>query len=318
MKPGNNHHFDGSPYVAFERDTWAALRAGTPLTLSDEDLTELQGVNERVSLDEVVEVYLPLSRLLNLHVAASQELFRATGIFLGHLVEKVPFVIGMVGSVAVGKSTTARILQALLRRWPNTPKVDLVTTDGFLYPNAVLEEKGLMDRKGFPESFDREALIQFLHKVKAGVSGVTAPVYSHITYDIVPGGIVEVDRPDILIIEGLNLLQTGAPPGKKPRIFASDFIDFSIYVDAQVPSLKSWYIDRFLTLRDTTFRRPESYFRRYADLSNADAVATASDIWERINGKNLDENIRPTRTRADLILQKAEDHTVNKVFLKKI
>jgi len=317
MKPANNH-FDGSPYIAFERDTWAALRAGTPLTLSDDDLKELQGVNERISLNEVVEVYLPLSRLLNLHVAASQELFRATGTFLGHLANKVPFVIGIVGSVAVGKSTTARILQALLRRWPNTPKVDLVTTDGFLYPNAVLEEKGLMERKGFPESFDREALIQFLHKVKAGVPDVTAPVYSHLTYDIVPGRTVDVERPDILIIEGLNLLQTGTVPGKKARIFVSDFIDFSIYVDAQVSSLKHWYVNRFLTLRDTAFRRPESYFRRYAGLSNEDAVATASDIWDRINGRNLDENIRPTRTRADLILQKAEDHAVNKVFLKKI
>jgi len=322
MKPNashnHNNHWDGSPYIAFGRDEWAALRAETPLTLSPDDLRELRGVNEHVLMEEVVEIYLPLSRLLNLHIGAKQELFRATATFLGHLSVKVPFVIAMVGSVAAGKSTMARVLQALLRRWPNTPKVDLVTTDGFLFPNAVLEERGLMERKGFPESYDREAMIQFLHRVKSGVPRVTAPVYSHFAYDILPDETVEVDRPDILIIEGLNLLQTSTDPIAKARIFASDFFDFSIHVDAQVPALKSWYVDRFLTLRDTTFRDANSYFHRYAAARDDEARVIASGIWDRINGRNLEENIRPTRTRADLILQKSEDHSISRVLLKKI
>lgn len=310
--------WDVSPYTAFDREGWADLRAGTPLTLSDKDLAELKGVNERLSMDEVVEIYLPLSRLLNLHVGAKQELFRATATFLGHLAAKVPFVIAMAGSVAVGKSTTARILQALLSRWPNTPKVDLVTTDGFLYPNAVLQERGLMERKGFPESYDQEAMIQFLYKVKAGEPRVTAPVYSHLAYDIVPTKTVRVDRPDILIIEGLNLLQPSPTAISRGRNFASDFFDFSIYVDAPPTILKKWYVDRFLTLRDTTFQDEHSYFHRYAGLSNDEAKATASGIWEQINGRNLQENISPTRTRADLILEKSDDHLISQVFLRKI
>lgn len=314
----HNAHWDVSPFSAFDRADWAELRAGTPLTLSPRDVAELRGVNESVNIDEVVEVYLPLSRLLNLYAGAKQELFRASNTFLGHLATKVPFVIAMVGSVAVGKSTTARILQALLSRWPDHPKVDLVTTDGFLYPNAELKKRGLMERKGFPESYDQAAMIRFLHKVKSGQPKVEAPVYSHMAYDILPDQFVTVDQPDILIIEGLNLLQTRGGDKAPYRIFASDYFDFSLYVDAQPAAVKNWYIERFLTLRDTAFQNPGSYFHRYADLDDDQARATATDIWDRINGRNLEENIRPTRTRADLILQKGDDHAVQKVFLRKI
>jgi type I pantothenate kinase len=309
-----------SPYVSFSHKEWGARRAGTPLTLTEGDLQQLRGLNEQVSMDEVVEIYLPLSRLLNLYVAATQDLYRATATFLGNPAAKVPYVVGMAGSVAVGKSTTARILRALLARWPNHPVVDLVTTDGFLYPNAVLEERELMRRKGFPESYDLRRLIRFVSEVKAGVPRVLAPVYSHLTYDIIPEQHQVVDQPDIVIIEGLNVLQTGEtnPGPRQPRVFVSDFFDFTIYVDAEEAHVRQWYIDRFLALRHTAFRDPASYFHRYAGLSDAEAVARSTAIWEEINEPNLMENILPTRERAHLILEKGPDHSVRGVRLRKI
>jgi type I pantothenate kinase len=307
-----------TPYVTFSRAEWARLRAATPLTLTDADLKTLRGLNEYVSLDEVADVYLPLSRLLNLYVAAAQGLHHVTDLFLGKPARPVPYIVGVAGSVAVGKSTFARILCALLARWPNHPQVDLVTTDGFLYPNAVLEERGLMNRKGFPESYDLRRLTRFMAELKSGAAEVAAPVYSHLTYDIVPGEETVVRQPDIVLVEGLNVLQT--PDGARRRSirsFVSDFFDFSIYLDADEHDVEEWYVARFLTLRDTAFRDPRSYFRRYADLSTADARATARRIWCDINGVNLRENIGPTRDRARLILRKGPDHSVQQIRLRK-
>lgn len=301
-----------SPYVDFDRAAWAELRNSTPLTLTESDLCELQGINEQLSMDEVVAIYLPLSRLLNLYIAATQTLHRATDTFLGRPSAKVPFIIGIAGSVAVGKSTTARILQALLSRWPDHPKVDLVTTDGFLYPNAVLEARGLMNRKGFPESYNQRALLQFIADVKSGRPEVTAPVYSHLSYDIVPGEMIVVRQPDIVILEGLNVLQVGK------RLSVSDFFDFSIYVDADEALLKTWYVARFLRLRETAFRDPASYFRHFAELPEAEAIRIAKQIWDEINGRNLRENILPTRERATLILTKGEQHRIERVRLRKL
>ncbi len=308
-----------SPFRRFSRDEWAKLRADTPMTLTQADLDEVRGLNERVDLAEVEAIYLPLSRLLNLYVAATQKLFRATNQFLHADGRKVPYVIGIAGSVAVGKSTTARILRRLLSRWPNHPKVELVTTDGFLLPNAVLEREGLMNRKGFPESFDLPAILRFMSDIKAGKPNVSAPVYSHLVYDVVPGEQVIIDQPDILIVEGLNVLQTGRPPRDGRGIpNVSDFFDFSIYIDAEIVDLTSWYVDRFLSLRDGAFRDPKSYFHRYATLSDAEARATAKRIWDTINLVNLRENVLPTRPRADLVLRKGADHLVHSVFLRKL
>jgi type I pantothenate kinase len=307
-----------SPYLRFRRDEWAALRADTPLPLADRDLDRIHGLVERMSLREIEEVYLPLSRLLNLYVAAVQGLYRATATFLGHGEEKVPFLIGLGGSVAVGKSTAARALRELLARWPHHPRVDIVTTDGFLYPTAVLEERGLLGRKGFPESYDVRALLAFVRDLKAGKDQVTSPVYSHVLYDIVPGEAVVVEQPDIVIVEGLNVLQTSAAAEGAPRVFVSDYFDFTIYVDAATEDIRSWYLERFLALRYTAFRDPSAYFHRYARLSDAEATETAGRIWDEINEPNLVANILPTRERADLVLRKARDHAVAEVRLRKL
>jgi type I pantothenate kinase len=308
-----------SPFITFTHDEWAQLRENTPLTLSEGDLARLRGINERMSLEEVVKIYLPLSRLLNLYVAAVQELYRAQARFLGDYTAKVPFVIGMAGSVAVGKSTAARVLRELLARWPNHPKVDLVTTDGFLYPNRVLRQRGLMTRKGFPESYDLRRLVQFVVDVKSGQPEVSAPVYSHLHYDILAHEVQVVRQPDIMIVEGLNVLQTQPQPRPEgPCVFVSDFFDYAIYVDGRPPQIQRWYVERFLTLRETAFKNPASYFHRYASLSEAEARRTAQRIWRTINGVNLRENILPTRTRADLILEKGPDHAIERVHLRKI
>lgn len=309
---------DVSRFISFRRAEWARLRASTPLTLSSREIISLKGINDRLSLDDVTEIYLPLSRLLNLYVVATQSLYEATDLFLGHHAAKAPYIVGIAGSVAVGKSTTARVLQALLSRWPTSPRVDLVTTDGFLYPNRVLAERGLMARKGFPESYDVRALLRFLANVKAGRRAVSAPIYSHESYDILPNQRQVVHRPDIIIVEGLNVLQTSARMAGAPAMFVSDFFDFSIYVDADVQDVARWYVERFLTLRETAFRDPANYFARYADLSPTEAVATAQQIWHEINEVNLVENIRPTRERAHLILEKGSDHSVVGVRLRKL
>ncbi|HJU90146.1 MAG TPA: type I pantothenate kinase [Gemmatimonadaceae bacterium] len=302
--------------MALSRDDWAALRGSTPLTLSRADLDELRGLNEQVSMDEVEAIYLPLSRLLNLYVGATQGLHAATNNFLGARSSRMPFVIAIAGSVAVGKSTTARILRALLSRWSNHPKVDLITTDGFLYPNRVLEERGLMTRKGFPESYDVRRLLQFVAEVKSGAPAVTAPVYSHLHYDILSDEVQLVEQPDIVILEGLNVLQTGR--AEAGRVFVSDYFDFSIYVDAAEDDLRRWYVERFLRLRETAFRNPASFFHRYASLTTDEAVATATHIWREINAVNLRMNILPTRDRARLILEKGPDHAVQRLRLRKL
>lgn len=307
---------DVSRYIHFTREGWSRLRAATPLVLDEWDLAVLRGINDEVSLEEVVEIYLPLSRLLNLYVAATQNLHRVMDTFLGSPASKVPYVIGIAGSVAVGKSTTARLLQALLSRWPDHPRVDLVTTDGFLYPNRVLEERGLMSRKGFPESYDLRRLVRFVADVKSGEPEVAAPVYSHLAYDVLPGEVQVVRQPDIMILEGLNVLQVG--DGKTPGTFVSDFFDFSIYVDADEADIEQWYVDRFLTLRDTVFKDKKSYFSHYANLSTEEAKKVARGIWAEINGPNLEENIEPTRERAGLILKKGGDHFVRAVKLRKL
>ena len=308
-----------SPYLMMTREEWAAQRRDTPMTLSEEDVERLGGLSERLSTQEVEEIYLPLSRLLSLYVSASQELHMVTNRFLGQKQHKMPFIIGIAGSVACGKSTTARVLKALLARWPDHPLVDLISTDGFLLPNKVLEDRNIMDRKGFPESFDTKKLLAFMADVKAGKPNVKAPVYSHFAYDILDDQEVVIDRPDILVVEGLNVLQPARLPKNGSGIpFVSDFFDFSIYIDAETDHIQEWYIERFWRLRATAFRDPASYFHKYSLLAEDEVVSTAKGIWQSINMKNLEKNILPTRQRADLILKKAQDHSVAEVMLRKL
>ncbi|BBZ00313.1 type I pantothenate kinase [Mycolicibacterium fallax] len=305
-----------SPYVEFDRAQWRALRMSTPLKLTENELRGLRGLGEQIDLLEVEEVYLPLARLIHLQVAARQRLFSATSEFLGETEQNpdrpVPFVIGVAGSVAVGKSTTARVLQALLARWEHHPRVDLVTTDGFLYPNAELDRQNLMHRKGFPESYDRRALMRFVTAVKSGAPAAYAPVYSHLLYDVVPREKIVIRHPDILILEGLNVLQTG------PTLMVSDLFDFSVYVDARIQDIESWYVSRFLAMRAGAFSNPASHFHHYATLTDDQAVFAASDIWRAINLPNLVENILPTRPRATLVLRKDADHSINRLRLRKL
>ena len=299
-------------YLDFDRADWASLRGRTPLTLTREEVEKLSGISVNLDIDMVEETFLPLSRLLNLYVQGSQLLSSVTDTFLGTQPQPRPFVIGVAGSVAVGKSTIARVLEALLARWPHHPQVDLVTTDGFLHANQVLIERGLMERKGFPESYDRAALLEFVSRAAAGEEHLEIPVYSHIRYDIVEGERRVINQPDILIIEGLNVLQAG-----DTGAFVSDYFDFSIFVDAQREDIKRWYVERFLTLQETAFTQPDAYFRRYSELNEEEAVAVAEEIWERINDVNLTENILPTRDRASLILEKGADHSVRRVRLRR-
>jgi type I pantothenate kinase len=305
---------EASPFLAFSREAWSRLRGGTPMTLREEDVAELAGITEALSMQEVEEVYLPLSRLLNLHIAAVQDLHRVTSRFLGTLAPKVPYVIAIAGSVSVGKSTTARVLRTLLSRWPDHPRVDLVTTDGFLFPNATLRERDIMERKGFPESYDRARLVHFIAELKSGIAPLRAPVYSHLQYDIVPDEEQLVDGPDIVILEGLNVLQSGTAHS----VFVSDFVDFPIYVDARVADLETWFKSRFQKLRDTAFRDPASFFHALATMSDEEAMKIARNAWENINLVNLRENILPTRERARLILEKGPSHVVERVLLRRL
>jgi type I pantothenate kinase len=302
----------GDRYVTFEREQWSALRAATPLDLSADDVARLRGINERLDLEEVADVYLPLSRLLNLHVVATHDLHTVTDTFLGHLPPQVPYVIGIAGSVAVGKSTTARILQELLSRWPAHPRVELVTTDGFLYPTRELEARGLMGRKGFPESYDTRRLVEFLSAVKAGEAEVAAPVYSHVRYDVTDEQQV-VRQPEIVIVEGLNVLQ----PAASAELVVSDFFDFTIYVDADEDDIARWFLERLQAFRSTVFNDPSSFFHQYAGMTDAEVEAFAREVWSSINGVNLHENILPTRARAQLVLSKGPDHRVRRVLLRR-
>ncbi|SEH69066.1 MULTISPECIES: type I pantothenate kinase [unclassified Leifsonia] len=306
---------DSSPFVELSRSDWAELAQNTRLPLQETEVVQLRGLGDPLDMREVEEVYLPLSRLLNLYVGGTKQLHRVTNEFLGERAASTPFVIGVAGSVAVGKSTIARLLRELLSRWDDTPRVELVTTDGFLLPNAELERQGLMERKGFPESYDRKALLRFVTAVKSGAAEVRAPFYSHLSYDIVPDAEIVVRRPDVLIVEGLNVLQ---PAGGGNRLAVSDLFDFSVYVDARTRDIAHWYEERFLKLQRGAFANPKSYFHRYAQLTEEEARARAASIWTAINEPNLLQNIRPTRSRAKLVLRKDVDHAVSSVLLRKL
>ena len=308
-----------APYHHFTKAQWSALRDGQPMTLTEADIDRLRTLSDPISLQEAEEVYLPLTRLLSYYVEAVQGLHNVSTRFLATPDQRVPFIIGVAGSVAVGKSTTARILQALLQRWPSNPKVDLVTTDGFLHPNSILAERGIMERKGFPESYDRARFVQFLSDIKSGKANVHAPVYSHLVYDVVPGSEITIDRPDILIVEGLNILQPGElPKDGKPILFASDFIDFSVYIDADNDDLEAWFMERFFRLRETAFKDPTSFFRRFAEMSETEAGEFGRMVWRTINLPNLVENVLPTRGRADLVLKKGKSHLIETVQLRRV
>ena len=309
---GSSSSPDSSPYIEMRRDQWLKLRKSMPQVLTEDELEQLRGIGDEIDLEEVSEIYLPLSRLINLRVEAHRMLNEVSSTFLGEQYTKVPYIIGVCGSVAVGKSTTARVLQVLLQRWESSPRVDLITTDGFLLPTKELEERRLMHRKGFPESYDQAALLRFVTKVKSGARNVEAPVYSHEAYDRVPGESVVVDQPDILIVEGLNVLQTG------PTLMVSDLFDFSVYVDARREDIEDWYIDRFLRLKNTAFQKPDAHFHHFAGLSDMEATFVAREIWQTVNLPNLMENILPTRVRASLVLRKGADHLVQKVRMRKI
>ncbi|MEE4485925.1 type I pantothenate kinase [Serratia ficaria] len=307
-----------TPYLQFDRTQWAALRDSVPLTLSEEEIVKLKGINEDLSLEEVAQIYLPLSRLLNFYISSNLRRQAVLEQFLGTDGQKIPYIIGIAGSVAVGKSTTARLLQALLSSWPEHRSVELITTDGFLHPNRVLNERGLMKKKGFPQSYDMHSLVKFVSEVKSGAKRVTAPVYSHLIYDVVPEGNKIIEQPDILILEGLNVLQSGMDyPHDPHRVFVSDFVDFSIYVDAPEALLQSWYINRFLKFRQGAFSNPDSYFHNYSKLPEPEAINIATQLWNEINGLNLQENILPTRERASLIMTKSANHAVESVRLRK-
>lgn len=307
-----------SPYLVFDRSNWAKLRQSEPMSLTEKEVISLRGILEDLSIEEVEDIYLPLSRLLSYYINENISRYQTLLKFLGKDYARTPYIIGVAGSVSVGKSTTARVLQALLSRWPNSQKVELLTTDGFLYPNKILEERNIMNKKGFPESYDIERLVKFVHDIKSGVPRVTAPIYSHLIYDIVPNQEKVIESPDIVILEGLNVLQSGKDyPHASYDVFVSDYLDFSIYVDADEDMLEQWYVNRFLKLRDGAFTDPNSYFNNYTKLTDEEAIRTATQIWEEINKKNLIENILPTRERADLILKKRGDHEIESVRLRK-